>query len=181
MKKLTLTFALVLFMITGAFAQRYAYVDTEYILFNIPEYNDAQNYLDELSQSWQNEIEAEFAEVSKMYENYQQEAVLLPQELKKKREDEIVSKEQQIREMQRLKFGPDGELDQKRSELVQPIQEKVFNAIEKIASEKNYDFIFDLAAGMTILYSNPNLDISDDVLDEVGTMIQTVRREDRKR
>ncbi len=181
MKKLSLTILMVLFMMTGAFAQRYAYVDTEYILFNIPEYNDAQNYLDELSQSWQDEIEAQFAEVSRLYENYQQEAVLLPQELKQKREDEIVAKEQQIRDMQRTKFGPDGELDQKRSELVQPIQEKVFNAIEKIAAEKNYDFVFDLAAGMSILYSNPNLDISDDILDEVGTVIQTIRREDRKR
>ncbi len=181
MKKLILTTALVFFIIFGASAQKYACVDTDYILSNIPEYNDAQDYLDELSMTWQNEIEAKFAEVTRMYEAFQNEVVLLPQEIKKRREEEIVAKEREIRELQRQKFGPEGELDQKRVELVQPIQEKVFNAIEKLATEKNYAFIFDKAAGVSILYSDPNLDISDDVLDEVGTMIQTVRREDRKR
>lgn len=181
MKKKTLTATFIFLMIMGAVAQRYAYVDTEYILSNIPEYNDAQNYLDDLSVTWQSEIEAKFAEISRLYEKFQNEAVLLPQELKKKRENEIVYKEREIQELQRKKFGPDGELDQKRKEMVQPIQEKIFNAIEKIATEKNYGFVFDKAAGMSILYSDPNLDISDDVLDEVGTIIQTVRREDRKR
>ena len=181
MKKITLTATFIFLMIIGAVAQRYAYVDTQYILANIPEYNDAQDILDDLSVTWQSEIEAKFAEVSRLYENFQNEAVLLPQELKKKREDEIVNKEGQINDLQRQKFGPEGELDQKRKELVQPIQEKIFNAIEKIAGEKNYDFVFDKAAGLSILYSNSKLDISDDVLDEVGTIIQTIRREDRKR
>ncbi len=181
MKKIILTTSFFFLMIMGAVAQRYAYVDTEYILANIPEYNDAQSYLDDLSVTWQSEIEAKFAEVSRLYENFQNEAVLLPQELKKKREDEIVYKERQINDLQRKKFGPDGELDQKRKEMVQPIQEKIFNAIEKMAIEKNYAFVFDKAAGLSILYSDPKLDISDDVLDEVGTIIQTVRREDRKR
>ncbi len=181
MKKIALTTTFIFLMVFGAFAQRYAYVDTEYILSNIPEYNDAQKYIDELSVSWQSEIEAQFAEISRLYENFQKEAVLLPQQMKQRREDEIVNKERQIHEMQRAKFGPDGELDQKRKELVQPIQEKIFNTIEKLAVEKNYSFVFDKAAGLSILYSDPNLDISDDVLDEVGTIIQTVRREDRKR
>ena len=181
MKKLTLTATFIFLMIIGAVAQRYAYVDTEYILSNIPEYTDAQNYLDDLSVTWQSEIEAKFAEVARLYEKFQNEAVLLPQELKKKRENEIVFKEREIQDLQRKKFGPEGELDQKRKEMVQPIQEKVFNAIEKLATEKNYGFVFDKAAGLSILYSDPNLDISDDVLDEVGTIIQTVRREDRKR
>ena len=181
MKKITLTATFIFLMVMGAVAQRYAYVDTQYILANIPEYNDAQNFLDDLSVTWQSEIEAGFAEISRLYENYQNEAVLLPQAIKNKREDEIVNKERQMNEMQKQKFGPDGELDQKRKELVQPIQEKIFNAIEKIAGEKNYDFVFDKAAGLSILYSDPKLDISDDVLDEVGTVIQTIRREDRKR
>lgn len=181
MKKITLTLTIILLMVLGVNAQRYAYVDSEYILSNIPEYNDAQNYLNDLSVTWQSEIEAKFAEISRLYENFQNEAVLLPQELRNKREAEIVSKEQQIHELQQSKFGSEGELDQKRKELVQPIQEKVYNAISKIAVEKNYGFVFDKAAGLSILYTDPSLDISDDVLDEVGTLIQTVRREDRKR
>lgn len=181
MKKVTLTLTIILLMVLGVNAQRYAYVDSEYILSNIPEYNDAQNYLNDLSVTWQSEIEAKFAEISRLYENFQNEAVLLPQELRNKREAEIVSKEQQIHELQQSKFGSEGELDQKRKELVQPIQEKVYNAISKIAVEKNYGFVFDKAAGLSILYTDPSLDISDDVLDEVGTLIQTVRREDRKR
>ena len=181
MKKITLTIGFIFLMIIGAMAQKYACVNTEYILSNIPEYNDAQKYLDDLSKTWQSDIETKFAEISRLYENFQKDAVLLPQELKKKREDEIVSKERQINELQRAKFGPEGELDQKRMELVQPIQEKIYNAIQKLALEKNYAFVFDKAAGMSILYSDPNLDISDDVLDEVGTIMQTVRREDRKR
>jgi len=181
MKKIALTLTIILLMVIGANAQRYAYVDSEYILSNIPEYKDAQDYLNDLSVTWQSEIEAKFAEISRLYENFQNEAVLLPQELRKKREAEIVSKEQQIHELQQKKFGSEGELDQKRKELVQPIQEKVYNAISKIAVEKNYGFVFDKAAGLSILYTDPSLDISDDVLDVVGTLIQTVRREDRKR
>jgi len=181
MKKITLTLIIILLMVIGANAQRYAYVDSEYILSNIPEYKDAQDYLNDLSVTWQSEIEAKFAEISRLYENFQNEAVLLPQELRKKREAEIVSKEQQIHELQQRKFGSEGELDQKRKELIQPIQEKVYNAISKIAVEKNYGFVFDKAAGLSILYTDPSLDISDDVLDVVGTLIQTVRREDRKR
>ena len=98
MKKITLTVSFIFLMIMGAVAQRYAYVDTEYILSNIPEYNDAQNYLDDLSVTWQSEIEAKFAEISRLYEKFQNEAVLLPQELKKKRENEIVYKEREIQD-----------------------------------------------------------------------------------
>ncbi len=171
----------VLFAFTAfTFAQKYAYVDTEYILNNIPEYKDAQTILDDLSVKWQQEIEKELAEIDKMYKQYQSEAVLLPEDVKRKREEEIISKEKQVQELQRKYFGENGELFKKRQELVQPIQEKVFNAIEEIALTKNYAFVFDKSSGPTVLYADSKYDISDDVLDEVGTVMQTVRREERE-
>jgi outer membrane protein len=161
--------------------QKYAFVDTEYILDNIPEFQDAQDELDDLSVKWQKEIEAKYAEVDEMYKKYKAEAVLLPDDIKKKREDEIVAKEREVKELQKKYFGPEGELFKKRQELVQPIQEKVFNAIESIATTRNFAFVFDKAGGMTLLYGNPKFDISDEVLDEVGNVMQTVKLENRKR
>ncbi len=160
--------------------QKFAYVDTEYILKNIPEYNDAQEELNALSQKWEKEVKAVYDKVEEMYKAYQAEAVLLPQDLKKKREDEILKKEKEAKDLQIKYFGSEGELFKKRNELVQPIQEKIYNAMQEIAETKNYAFIFDKAAGATMLYANPRLDISDEVLDEVGTVMQTVRKEDRK-
>lgn len=160
--------------------QKFAYVDTEYILKNIPEYNDAQEELNALSQKWEKEVKALYDKVEEMYKAYQTESVLLPQDLKKKREDEILKKEKEAKALQIKYFGSEGELFKKRNELVQPIQEKIYNAMQEIAETKNYAFIFDKAAGATMLYANPRLDISDEVLDEVGTVMQTVRKEDRK-
>ena len=162
-------------------SQKYAFVDTEYILDNIPEFQDAQDELDDLSVKWQKEIEALYVEVEEMYNKYQAESVLLPDDIKKKREDEIIQKEQEVKELQRKYFGPQGELYKTRQELVQPIQEKVFNAIETIANTRNYSFIFDKAGGMTLLYGDPKFDISDEILDEVGTVMQTVKRDQRNR
>jgi len=161
--------------------QKYAYVDSEYILDNIPEFQDAQDELDEMSKKWQKEIEAAYTQVSDMYQKYQAESVLLPEDVKRKREDEIVKKEQEVKDLQRKYFGPEGDLYQKRQELVKPIQEKVYNAIETLASARNYSFVFDKAGGATMLYTNPNFDISDDVLDEVGNVMQTVKRDQRSR
>jgi len=177
-----LTFVLILSSaIVFGQSQKYAFVDTEYILDNIPEFQDAQDELDDLSVKWQKEIEAEYAEVEEMYQDYKAEAVLLPDDIKKKREDEIIQKERQIKELQQKYFGTQGELYKTRQELIQPIQEKVFNAIETIANTRNYSFVFDKAGGMTLLYGDPKFDISDDVLDEVGTVMQTVKREQRGR
>lgn len=162
-------------------SQKNAYVDTQYILDNIPEFQDAQDELDDLSKKWQKEIEDKYAQVSEMYQKYQAEAVLLPDDIKKKREEEIVTKEKEVKDLQRTYFGQEGELYKKRQELVQPIQEKVYNAIETISALKNYSFVFDKAGGMTILYVNPKYDISDDVLDEVGNVMQTVKRDNRSR
>lgn len=162
-------------------AQRIAYVDSNYILENIPEYGDAQEEINSLSKGWENEIKAIKQTVEEMYREYQSESVLLSEAQKRKKEEEIVAKEQEARNLQMQYFGPDGELFTKRTELIQPIQEKIYNAINQIAMTKNYAFVFDKATGTTILYCNDKNDISDDVLDEIGNVMQTVRREDRKR
>lgn len=180
MKKIALLSVVLLFATVFSYAQKYAYVDTEYILNNIPEYKDAQTVLDDMSFKWQEEIEAKLAEIDKLYKAYQAESVLLPEDVKIKRENEIIDKEKEVKSLQKQYFGKDGELFKKRQELVQPIQEKVYNAIEQISITKNYAFVFDKAGSLTILFADPKYDISDDVLDEVGTVMQTVRREDRQ-
>lgn len=175
------TVVVFLSFVPASFGQKYAYVDTEYILENIPEFQDAQDELNSFSTKWQKEIETEYAEVEEMYQKYQAEAVLLPADVKRKREDAVVLKEKNVKDLQRKYFGPEGELFKKRQELIQPIQEKVFNSIESIATTRNFAFVFDKAGGMTLLYGNPKFDISDEVLDEVGNVMQTVKLEDRKR
>lgn len=172
MKKLVLLF-LVGFISIASFSQRYAYVDTEYILQNIPEYADAQDILDQLAKRWQTDIEKEYSEVDRLYKKYQTEASLLPDDLRTKREEEIIIKEKAIKKLQNDKFGNGGELFQKRIDLIQPIQEKIFRIIENISKTRNLDFVFDLAGGVTILYANPNLDISDEILAEMGTLVNS--------
>ena len=178
---ISFTFVMIFAIPTSVNAQKYAYVDTQYILDNIPEYQDAQDELDEISKKWQKEIETKYREVEDMYKDYQAEAVLLPADIKKKKEDAIIKKEKEVKDLQKKYFSPEGQLFKKRQELVQPIQEKVFNAIEVIAQTKNFGFVFDKAGGATLLYGNPKYDISDDVLDEVGTVMQTVKRDQRKK
>lgn len=170
-----------LFVAATGYGQKYAYVDTEYILSNIPEYTDAQDYLDDLAIEWQKEIENKFTEIDKLYKDYQAEAILLPEEIKSQKENEIIQKEKEAKELQKKRFGKDGDLFKKRIELVQPIQEKVYNAIEDIATTRNYSFIFDKAAGSSILFADAKLDLSDDILEEIGSVMQTVRKEDRVR
>ncbi len=165
----------------AAIGQKYAYVDTKYILDNIPEYQDAQDELDALSEKWQKEIEHGYAQIDEMYKKYKAEAVLLPEDIKRKREDEIVAKEKEIKDLQKKYFGPEGDLFKKREELVKPIQEKIYNAIETVATTRNFSFVFDKSGGMTLLWANPKFDISDDVLDEVGNVMQTVKRDQRKK
>ncbi len=182
--KLTIAAVLVLLlagmMPTQAQNQRFGYVDTEYILENIPEYNDAQDELNVLSTKWEKEIKAKYDQVEKMYRDYQTESVLLPEDMKRKREEEIIGKEKEAKDLQMKYFGPEGDLFNKRTELVEPIQEKVFNAIQEIAETRNYAFVFDKASGAMMLYASDKFDVSDDVLDEIGNVMQTVRREDRK-
>lgn len=181
MKKLMLTIAVILSVYAVTFAQKYAFVDSDYILENIPEYQDALDILDEFSIQWQKEIEEKFSEVDLLYKEYQAEAVLLPEDMKAQRENEIIQKEREAKDLQKQRFGRDGDLFLKRQELIEPIQEKIYNAIEEIAEAQNYGFVFDKAGSLTILFAKAKFDLSDDVLDEVGTVMQTVRREDRSR
>jgi len=152
-------------------AQKFAYVDTQYILDNIPEFAEAQAQLDEISSEWQKEIEAKFAEVDKMYKDYQTQSVLLPEDMKKKKEQEIIDREKDAKSLQRTRFGKDGDLFKKRQELVKPIQEKVYNAIQEIANNNNYAVVFDKGGSLTMMYANPKYDISDEVLDDLGASL----------
>jgi len=181
MKKIILISSLIVMAFLPGFGQKYAFVDTDYILTNIPEYTDAQALLDDLSAEWQKEIEAKFQEIDKLYRDYQAESILLPEDLKKQKENEIVQKEKDAKDLQKKRFGKDGDLFKKRIELVQPIQEKIFNSIQDMAVTRNYAFIFDKASGASLLFADAKYDISDDVLDEIGTVMQTVRRESRTR
>jgi len=168
-----LFFALALMLTSAVSAQKYAYIDSDYILKNVPEYQDAQNQMDDLSEKWQKEIEAKFIEIDALYKKYQADVVLLPADMKKKREDEIINFEKEVKQFQQEKFGADGALFQKRQELIKPIQDKIYNALEEIAKSKNYSFVFDKANGASIMYANPKFDISDDVLDELGYSFNT--------
>ena len=161
--------------------QKIAYIDTEYILENIPEYGDAQEEINQMSVNWAKEIKTLQNKVDQMKREYQTESVLLSDDMKVKRETAIATKEQELAELQMRYFGPEGELFSKKTELIQPIQEKIYNAIQQVAQVKNYAFVLDKASGTTILYCNEKFDISDDVLDEIGNVMQTVRRQDRKR
>jgi outer membrane protein len=168
MKKILFIAIATIFFGASALAQKVAYVNTDYILDNVPEYADAQAQLDELSVLWQKEIESRFSEIDKMYKSFQNEAVLLPEEMKKKREEEIVKKEKEAKDLQKKRFGKDGDLFKKRQELIKPIQEKIYNAIEEISSAENYAMVLDKAGSATVLYSNPKFDLSEQVLDKLG-------------
>lgn len=180
MKKIVLVLAFSFLALSYVNAQKFAFVDTKYILENIPEYKSAQDQLDEISVQWQKEIEAKFAEIDKMYKDYQAESVLLPEDMKKKREDAIVQKEKDAKNLQEKRFGKNGDLYKKREELVKPIQDKVYNAIESIATTGNYGMIFDQAGALTILYGDPKLDKSDDVLQKLGVAPAKEKKEKSK-
>lgn len=167
LKKLGLV--IVLFTTTSiGFSQNFAYVDTEYILENIPDYKDAQAELDKISVEWQKQLERRYSEIDKMYKNYQAEQILLTEDMKLKREDEIIKKEKAAKEYQKQKFGVDGELFQKRKELVKPVQDKVYKAISEIANYKKLGVVFDKSSALTMLYTNPKYNISDAVLKKMG-------------
>jgi outer membrane protein len=167
MKKLALL-SFTIFLSAFAFAQRYAVVDTKYILDKMPDYKQAQTKLDQFSEQWQKDIDTKQAALDKMYKDYEAEQVMLSQELKKKREDELFVREKEVRDLQRQRFGFEGDLFRKRQELVKPVQDKVYNAIQKIAATRLYDFILDKSEGITVIFADPKLDRSEDVLRELG-------------
>ncbi len=149
-------------------AQRYAVIDMNYILSKLPEYKAAQQKLDQFSAMWQQEIDKKSADLDKMYKDYDAEKVMLSDDLKKKREDEIFNADKDLKDLQRKRFGYEGDLFKKRQELIKPIQDKVYTAIQKLAAEKLYDFILDKSDGITVIFADPKLDKSDDVLKELG-------------
>lgn len=151
-----------------AWAQKYACVNTDYILKSIPDYANAQKRLDKYVADWQKELQDKQDELDAMRADYEQESYLLPDNLKKRRQEELKEKEQELKTLQRQRFGADGDLDKKRAELLKPVQDRVYATIERIAHEKNYAFVFDKAASATLLFSNKKYDISDEVLELLG-------------
>ena len=167
MKKIFFAFLL----LTAAFAtnaQRYAVIDSKYILGRIPEYKEAQKKLDNFSEIWAKDLDQRQAAMDKMYKDYDAEQIMLTDVLKKKREDELYNKEKELRDLQKKRFGFEGDLFRKRQELIKPIQDRVYNAVQKLAVEKLYDFILDKSEGITVIFADPKLDKSDDVLRNMG-------------
>ncbi len=161
---------LVLFLsvFTAQSQSRYAVINTKYILDKIPEYKEADKKLKVLGDQWQSEIDDKQIILDKMYKNYEAEQFMLSDDLKKKREDELFAKEKELRDLQKKRFGYEGDLFKERQKLVKPIQDKVYNAVQKLATARSYDFILDKSEGITIIFADPKLDKSDDVLRELG-------------
>lgn len=145
-------------------AQRIAYVDMEKIMESMPDYTVAQKQLEEVAERWRQEISKEYDKIDQMYRDYQAREVLLSDDMRKQKQDEIVAKEKEVRELQKKRFGPEGELFQKRQSLVKPMQEKVFGAIEKFANERNYDMIFSAPDGAVIIYAKADKDVTADII-----------------
>lgn len=166
-KKTVAVFAFAIAFIFTVNAQRIAYVDVNRILESVEEYQQAQTELDNVASKWRQEIAQEYDKVKGMYNRYQAEQVLLSDDARKQREEEIMEKEKAIRDMQRDKFGPEGGLFKMRQELVRPIQDKIYAAIESYAQERGYDFIFDKSGSAGIIFSNPAYDKTDDILNRL--------------
>jgi outer membrane protein len=167
MKKFIFLFAFVV-LANQVEAQRYAVIDTRYILGKLPAYAEAQKKLDAFSVQWQSEIDEKQAVLDQLYRNFESERVMLSEELLKKREDELFNKEKELRDLQKKRFGFEGDLFKRRQELVKPIQDRVYNAVQKLAVNRQYDIILDKSEGITIIFADPKLDKRDDVLKELS-------------
>ncbi len=168
MKKLLLLLCSLWLVAFTVQAQKYAIIDTRYILDKMPDYKEAQKQLDNVALGWQTDINGKQTELDKMYKDFEAEQVMLSEELKKKREDQLFNKEKELRDLQRKRFGFEGDLFKKRQEFVKPIQDKVYNAVQKMAVQRGYDFVLDKSEGITIIFADPKLDKSEDVLKELG-------------
>lgn len=159
-------FVLMIALTAGVFAkaQKYCIIDSKYILERVTEYKNAQITLDAFSKQWQTEIDTKMQDVDKLYKTYMAERAMLSEEMRKKREDEITDKEKAAKDLQKQRFGYEGDLFKKRQELVKPVQDKVYNAVQKMAQSRGYDIVLDKAGGVTLFYADPKLDKSDDVL-----------------
>ncbi len=168
MKRITIILALVLACASAAMAQKFALVDMDYILKNVPQYEMANEQLNQLSQRWQKEVEAVGKEAENMYQTYLAEKVFLTEEQVKKREADVVAKEKEATELRYKYFGPEGELYKKRQSLLKPVQDEVYNAIKKVADERGYQAILDRATSSDIIYASPRIDVSNEVLAKMG-------------
>jgi outer membrane protein len=172
MKTLVLSLLMVFGMTFVSSAQKYGYIDSEFILSKIPEYKEAKERLDKLAERWTKEIEERYEVIKKKKENFLREESLLPAEEKAKREAEIKQLEQEAMEMQQLRFGVSGDYFQKRQELIKPIQDRIYEAMQTVASKRNYSFVFDKANQSNLVYADSKFDISDEVLKEMGVSVK---------
>ena len=168
MKKLIISLCLLVGIAIAGNAQKFAMVDMEYIMKNIPAFETANEQLTQISKKWQSEVEAQMQEVQNMYKNYQTELVFLSAEMKVKREEEIVAKEKTAQELKRTYFGTDGELFKKRQSLMKPIQDEVYAAIQDVSKEKDLSLVVDKSSSMNVIFTSPKLDISDLILTKLG-------------
>ena len=168
MKNLIAVISFCLLVTSTAFAQKFGYVDTDYVLKHMLEYTEAQGELNRLSATWQEEIEAKYAAIALLEQSFQAEKILLTSEMKDRRQNEIIQKRTEAQQMQKQKFGVDGELFQMREQLVKPVQDKIYEAIQEVASSRGYMVIFDKSNNSNMLYTNPKYDLSDDVIKKMG-------------
>lgn len=168
MKKLFTLLCLLMIMGAQSMAQKFALVDMEYILKNIPAYERASEQLNQVSKKWQAEVDALTEEAQTLYKNYQSEAVFLSTEQNTKKEEEIVAKEKEAAELKKKYFGPEGELFKKRESLMAPIQDEIYNAVKDISDSKGYSLILDRASDTGIIFASPKIDISNEVLTKLG-------------
>ncbi len=177
MKKIILILILTFIGLASAFAQRFAYVDSDFILKQMPEYASAQRQLESLSTQWQKDIDQRYQEIDRLYKALQADQVLLTPDMKKRREAEIADKEKTAKDFQRQKFGPDGELAKRSSSAIKPIQEKMSKAIQAVAENDNLDMIFDKNSEVMMLYANPRYDKSADVLTRLGLKVTATAKQ----
>lgn len=168
MKKKVLMLALMLMTVMTMSAQKFALIDMEYILKNVPAYERANEQINQVSKKWQAEVEALNTEASTLYKNYQNEVVFLSQEQKKQRQDDILAKEKEASELKKKYFGPEGELFKKREALMTPIQDEIYNAVKDIADQRGYSLVVDRSANAGIVFGSPKIDISNEVLQKLG-------------
>ena len=168
MRNVILSISLVILSSTAVWAQKFAYVDSDYILSQIPDFTQAQSQLDKMSAMWQGEIESLFSDIDALQVALNAEKILLTDEMIADREKVIEDKKTEARMLQQKYFGPEGELFKKRLELIKPLQDQVYNAIQSVAKKRKYDIVFDKSSELIMLYTNPKVDISDDVLENLG-------------
>jgi len=176
MKRIILIVGFTLISFTAAFAQRFAYVDSDFILKRMPEYSSAQKQLEALSSQWQKEVDTRFQEIDRLYKAYQADQILMTADMKKRREAEIADKERTAKDFQRRKFGPDGELATRSNAAIKPIQDKIAKAIQAVAESDNLDMVFDKNSEVIMLYANPRYDRSADVLTRLGLKAEAPKK-----